>query len=290
MGNADMDFFSSLYIHYYYGSYTRCRETWKEYHISCPYSKLYYIRKGECELVIEGNTYHALPGMLFFIPAHTQHSYYHINDNHVEKYWMHFDLKTGESQTLQGLGLPYCVSVPEDNALDSQFQEIISLSGQMDPASRIQEKAAILNLFATYLRLSQASGFSSVPDAASSPETGIQQVIQYMNLHLSERLSVSELAGLLHVHPNYFIRLFKTHMGMPPLRYRNMLRAERAKSLLENTALPVSEIMRQVGFEDSSTFSRFFKHYTGYNPMQFRKTFSDVKPQKVNSVFPSDVS
>lgn len=274
MGNADMDFFSNLYIHYYYGSYTRCRETWKEYHVSCPYSKLYYIRKGECELVIEGNTYHALPGMLFFIPAHTQHSYYHINDNHVEKYWMHFDLKTGDPQAFKSLGLPYYVIVPETKALDSQFQEIISLSRQMDLASRMQEKAAILNLFSAYLRLAQAAGYASVPDTTASPEKDLQQVIQYMSHHLSDKLSVSELAGLLHVHPNYFIRLFKTHMGMPPLRYQNMLRVERAKSLLENTALPVSEIMQQVGFEDSSTFSRFFKHYTGYNPMHFRKTFS----------------
>lgn len=274
MANADTDFFSNLYIHYYYGSYTRCRETWKEYHVSCPYSKLYYIRKGECELVIDGKTYHALPGMLFFIPAHVRHSYYHINDNHVEKYWMHFDLNVGESQTFQSLGLPYFVCVPESEALDGQFQEIISLSRQMDPASRIQEKAAILKLVSSYFQLAQTAGYDAAADAAPSSETDIQRVIQYMNRHLSDKLSVSELAGLLHVHPNYFIRLFKTYMGMPPLRYQNMLRIERAKSLLENTSLPVSEIMHQVGFEDRSTFSRFFRHYTGYNPMQFRKLFS----------------
>lgn len=274
MAHADMDFFSNLYIHYYYGSYTRCRENWKEYHVSCPYSKLYYIRKGECELVIDGNTFHALPGMLFFIPAHTQHSYYHINDNHVEKFWIHFDLKTGDSQAFQNLGLPYSVTVPETEDLDIQFQEIISLSRQLDPASRMQEKAAILKLVSSYIRLAQADCHVSMPNAPASPEADMQQVIQYMNRHLSDKLSVSELAGLLHVHPNYFIRLFKTHMGMPPLRYQNMLRVERAKSLLENTVLPVSEIMQQVGFEDPSTFCRFFKHYTGYNPMKFRKTFS----------------
>lgn len=274
MENAEMDFFSNLYIHYYYGSYTRCRETWKEYHVSCPYSKLYYIRKGECELIIEGNSYHALPGMLFFIPAHTQHSYYHINDNHVEKYWMHFDLKTGDAQALKSLGLPYCVTVPEEAPLDDQFQKIISLSRQMDPASQIQEKASILSLISVFIRLAQADGYASVPNFSSSPEQEIHRVIQYMNLHLSEKISISELAGLLHVHPNYFIRLFKTHMGMPPFRYQNMLRIERAKSLLENTRLPVSQIMHQIGFEDISSFSRFFKHYTGYHPMQFRKIFS----------------
>lgn len=72
---------------------------------------------------------------------------------------------------------------------------------------------------------------------------------------------------------NYFIRMFKSYMGVPPLNYVNRLRVERAKSLLENTSMPVSSVMRSLGFEDLSTFSSFFKHYTGYNPSLFRKTF-----------------
>lgn len=274
MGTADVDFFSNLYVHYYYGSYTKCGESWKEYHISCPFSKLYYIRKGECELVIEGKTFHAVPGMLFLIPAHTRHSYYHINENFIEKYWMHFELKTGDDQVLKSLGLPYFVTVPESEPLDGLFQEIISLSGQMDLSSRMQEKADILKLVGTYIQYAQKTGYRSLPDGHSSPEKDIRQVIEYMNDHLSVKVTVAELAGLLHIHPNYFIRLFKSHMGVPPLNYLSRLRIERAKSLLENTDLQVSDIMREVGFDDISTFSRFFKHYTGYNPRQFRATFS----------------
>lgn len=273
MKTAEVDFFSNLYVHYYYGSYTRCGESWKEYHVSCPFSKLYYIRKGECELTIEGKVYHAVPGMLFLIPAHTRHSYYHVNENYIEKYWMHFDLKTGDDQALKSLGLPYYVTVPESASLDGLFQEIISLSGQMDLAARMQEKAAILKLVSTYIRLAQEEGYHPLPERPSSPEKDIHQVIEYMNSHLSSKITVAELAGLLHLHPNYFIRLFKTHMGVPPLNYWTKLRVERAKSLLENTSLPISDVMQQVGFDDISTFSRFFKHYTGYNPRQFRKTF-----------------
>lgn len=273
MGAADMDFFSNLYIHYYYGSFTKCGENWKEYHVSCPFSKLYYIRKGECELVIEGKTFHAIPGMLFLIPAHTQHSYYHINTNYIEKYWMHFELKTGDDQALKSLGLPYYVTVSEKKPLDHIFEEIISLSKQMDLASRMLEKSAILKLVSTYIRLAQGMGYRLLPDHYSSPEGAIHQVIEYMNSHLSSKITVAELAGLLHIHPNYFIRLFKTHMGVPPLNYLSRLRIECAKSLLENTDLPISDVMQQVGFDDISAFSRFFKHYTGYNPRQFRKTF-----------------
>lgn len=284
MENAEVDFFSNLYVYYYYGSYTKCHENWKEYQISCPFSKLYYICKGECELVIEGKTFHALPGMLFLIPAHTLHSYYHINDNYVEKYWMHFDLKTGDPQALKGLRLPFYVSVPESENIDSQFQTIISLSRQRDTASRLQEKAEILKLISCYIRLAHTDNLMHQSDTNPSPDQKIHYVIEYMNHHLADKICLDELARLLHVHPNYFIRMFKGHMGVPPLAYLNRLRVERAKSLLENTSLPVSDIMHQVGFEDSSTFSSFFKHYTGYNPSQFRKAFSHMQHENNFSI------
>jgi AraC-like DNA-binding protein len=57
---------------------------------------------------------------------------------------------------------------------------------------------------------------------------------------------------------------------------------ERAKALLENTSLPISELMLLVGFEDLSSFSNFFKHYSGYNPKVFRRTFG-TQPLNITS-------
>lgn len=276
MSTSGVDFFSNLYVCYYYGCYTKCTDAWKDYDIACPYSKLYYIRKGECELVIEGEVYHAMPGQCYLIPAHTRHSYYLINENHMEKYWMHFELKTGDEQALQGLRLPYFVTVPkeEQERWDSYFQRIYELAVLDDTASRLAEKAEILNLISAYIRLAEKTGLRTEKASSKAPRQNILFVIDYMNRHLAEKITVETLAGLLHVHPNYFIRMFKTYMGVPPMNYVNRLRVERAKALLENTTLPVSDVMTQIGFDDISTFSSFFKHYTGYNPRLFRDIFS----------------
>ncbi len=279
MDTSCVDFFSNLYVYYYYGSYTKCTDVWKEYNITCPFSKLYFIKKGECELMIDGQRYHASAGQCFLIPAHTKHSYYHINENYIEKYWMHFEFKTGDAQALKSLRLPYFVTVPASCAaeIDTRFQNIFSLAASTDTASRLREKAEILSLLGTYISLAQKNDYQSAlpasETAASSAQT-IHDVINYMNSHLSEKVTVEELAALLHVHPNYFIRMFKAYMGVPPLNYLNRLRVERAKSLLENTTLPVSIIMTGLGFDDISSFSSFFKRYTGYNPRLFRETFS----------------
>lgn len=266
-----LDYFSNLYLYYYYGSYTRCEENWKEYHVSCPFNKLYYIRKGECELVIDGTVYHASPGECYLIPAHTRHSYYQIGENHVEKYWMHFDLRAGEEQILKKLRLPFRVEIPEKQgektAMEENFQRLFALSRENNPASRMQEKAQILLLVSEFMRYAQKA------EAADDSNSRLSKVVDYMNTHLSQKMTVEELAALLHIHPNYFIRMFKSHMGVPPLNYMNRLRVERAKSLLENTKLPISQVMTQVGFEELSSFSSFFKHYTGYNPRDFRKYY-----------------
>lgn len=284
MDTSCVDFFSNLYVYYYYGSYTKCTDVWKEYNITCPFSKLYYIKKGECELMIDGQRYHASAGQCFLIPAHTKHSYYHINNHHIEKYWMHFELKTGDAQALKGLRLPYFVTVPAPYAaqMDARFETIFTLAANTDTASRLREKAEILSLISTYIALAQQNGYQSVPtssEAAAASAKTIHDVIDYMNTHLSEKVTVDELAALLHVHPNYFIRMFKAYMGVPPLNYLNRLKVERAKSLLENTTLPVSIIMTGLGFDDISSFSSFFKRYTGYNPRLFRETFSVRKKQ-----------
>ncbi len=287
-----LDYFSNLYLYYYYGSYTRCEENWKEYHVSCPFNKLYYIRKGECELVIDGTVYHAIPGECYLIPAHTRHSYYQISDNHVEKYWMHFDLRTGEEQILKKLKLPFRVEIPEkqgeQTVMEENFQRLFALSREHSPASRMQEKAQILLLVSEFMRYAQkaeaaertgrtgVTGRNGMADrilSADDCNSRLPGVVDYMNTHLSQKITVEELAALLHIHPNYFIRMFKSHMGVPPLNYMNRLRVERAKSLLENTKLPISQVMTQVGFEELSSFSGFFKHYTGYNPRDFRKYY-----------------
>lgn len=67
-------------------------------------------------------------------------------------------------------------------------------------------------------------------------------------------------------------RIFKKHYGVSPLVYVNALRAARARSLLKDTELGISEIAYKLGFENLGYFTRFFKKYSGMSPVAYRRS------------------
>jgi AraC-like DNA-binding protein len=69
----------------------------------------------------------------------------------------------------------------------------------------------------------------------------------------------------------HLCRLFHAEYGIPPLKYVHMLRIDRAKLLLNDTTLGVSEIAYRVGFNDPVYFSELFRKMTGASPSDYRK-------------------
>ena len=81
--------------------------------------------------------------------------------------------------------------------------------------------------------------------------------------------ALSEKFGISEVHLR---RILKSAVGTSPIRYVNSLRLEKAKTLLSESSLKVSDIAIESGFTDSFYFSRLFKKETGLSPASFRKT------------------
>ncbi|MEO0359893.1 MAG: helix-turn-helix domain-containing protein, partial [Pseudomonadota bacterium] len=69
-------------------------------------------------------------------------------------------------------------------------------------------------------------------------------------------------------------RRFAEATGLPVSGYVQQLRIEKARGLLERTAMPVSEICWAVGYADASTFSRLFRSICGVSAREYRRRFS----------------
>ncbi len=91
-------------------------------------------------------------------------------------------------------------------------------------------------------------------------------LLTYMKDNLSHRFTVEELAGRMHMHPNYFIKYFSQGCGYSPMQYINSLRIDRASELLKNSDDSILEVAAAVGFGDSLYFSRVFKKAIGCSP------------------------
>ena len=86
-------------------------------------------------------------------------------------------------------------------------------------------------------------------------------------------LSLAEFAQSVNLSVWRLCHIFKSDVGMPPIRFLRQLRMERAKDLLESSFLSVKEIAFQVGLNDESHFVRDFKSTYGYSPALYRSQF-----------------
>lgn len=99
-------------------------------------------------------------------------------------------------------------------------------------------------------------------------------VIEYLDAHVSEHVSLAELARLARLSPHHFCRAFKQSLGVPPHRYHNQRRIERAKTLLAKPNLSVTAIAFDVGFSEASSFSAAFRKLTGCTPTTYRRSLA----------------
>jgi len=86
-------------------------------------------------------------------------------------------------------------------------------------------------------------------------------------------LSLAEFAQSVNLSVWRLCHIFKSDVGMPPMRYLRGLRMERAKDLLESSFLSVKEIAYRVGLNDESHFVRDFKSTYGSSPALYRLHF-----------------
>lgn len=94
--------------------------------------------------------------------------------------------------------------------------------------------------------------------------------IDYIENHITEALSIRQVAESVGYHPAYFSSLFKRELGMSYSDFLTSIRIQRAKEMLNHGGLTLQEIAESCGFSDLSYFSTKFKRTVGITPSQWR--------------------
>lgn len=98
----------------------------------------------------------------------------------------------------------------------------------------------------------------------------LQRALDYIDSNLREDISLAQVAEVLAMSPSHFAHAFRETTGIPPHRFVLGRRIERAKSLLRETDLSITEIAHYVGCASHSHFSVMFHRATGQSPRDFR--------------------
>jgi AraC-like DNA-binding protein len=100
----------------------------------------------------------------------------------------------------------------------------------------------------------------------------LHPVLQYIEAHYNELITIKDLANCIDVTPQYLCLLFKKAMKMRPMEYVNRERINRSKELMfHESDIKMHEIALRVGFDSPSYFSSVFKRQEGLSPEQFKK-------------------
>jgi AraC-like DNA-binding protein len=99
-----------------------------------------------------------------------------------------------------------------------------------------------------------------------------KRLVEYIASRLDKKISLTDLAKVAKLSPYHFARAFRRSFGESPHRYLVSRRIERAKTLLENPAVSVTEIAIAIGFADLTSFASAFRRSVGTTPSQYRRS------------------
>jgi signal transduction histidine kinase/DNA-binding LacI/PurR family transcriptional regulator/AraC-like DNA-binding protein/response regulator of citrate/malate metabolism len=155
---------------------------------------------------------------------------------------------------------------------------VIVLSAQILTAQdmlRLQEDvAAVLGkgLFSVEEVLAQVeTALSHSKRLGSQASRTVRQAMAYIHEHYGEPVSRADLASHVAITERYLTRCFRQEMGITPMIYLNRYRVKRAKILLKQGKLSITEVAMAVGFSDSSYFNRVFRQEVGVAPGAYQR-------------------
>ncbi len=221
-----------------------------------------YVTAGAGTVIADGVEHHVTPGTVYLLQAGRRHHYYASRQDPWTKMWLNISGPLcGELLRLYGIEGQTCFKAPEAEPLFRDFLAFCETSP--DPAAANREAAVFL------LRLAECLARST---AHTEQDTLPEKVCRYIDTHIRERLSASELAKQSGISVSYLGRLFKQRYGQAVYAYILDRKIEAAKHLLADTRLPVREISEYLSFTDEHYFSHIFKKKQQQTPLAYRKS------------------
>jgi len=153
------------------------------------------------------------------------------------------------------------VDLDRDRAREAYFATPVVSQTKLDSLTNL------LTIFADHLSLK--SNQIAVRTANAEPPV-ITRAKQFIRDHHTEELSLGQVAAAVHTSIFYFCKLFRKVTGLTFTEFVSRIRIEKAKNLLLNPNLRISEIAYDVGFQSLTHFNRVFKNVVGESPTKFR--------------------
>ncbi len=221
------------------------------------HSLLIFKRQGRSSYTVGGEEYIIKSEHVLYLPAGTEYSLY--VDRQGDCAVVEFDAVDGEEKPCAGMYL-----TDEEGGVAASFKNLLyywTLRGPAYHSKCLSELYGMLTLL---------SSVYSYTDSLAGKYSLIHKSVKYMEKNYRKQdLYTPDLARMSGIGETYYRNIFIAVFGMPPTKYIQHYRVERAKELLVGSDRSMEEIATDVGFANSSYFCKVFKSTTGLTPSEF---------------------
>ncbi len=243
------------------------------------------ILEGSCIYQIDLNSYTVNAGDLILLTPHTLHGVSPIDGKTMKSESFVFNLNmlgavTPDSSTFKYLNplinreiiLPLLIKKEEKgyDELLCCFRQIEQAYKGKDIAYELEIKEGLLR----FIRILFQNGFvkGNLKKQEEPALEKVKQIINYMEQHYKDAVTIGELADLCGFSVYHFMRFFKKSVGMTCMEYLNNYRLAATAEELWNTSKPIIDIALENGFNNVSYYNRMFRHRFHMTPKDYRKS------------------
>lgn len=242
--------------------------------------ELIYIKKGTGRILMGHDWFTACAGDIFVIPPDVLHAIGRIPRHSMEYENFIFQPEFLGSNAADICAQKYLIPLSGGQLLhpvcilpaDAPYPEISAclkmaedLCEEKALAYEIGVKSAMLQLLLHLIRL------QPIPPAQESADTlRLKQVLQFVQEHFSEKLTIAQAALCCGLSASHFMRWFKERTGSSFGSYLNEYRLSKGAEMLRQTNHKILVIAEEIGFESLANFNRQFKARYGITPREYR--------------------
>jgi AraC-like DNA-binding protein len=201
-----------------------------------------------------------------------------------ELYWLHVTFR--KNKPLPGLTIRQTRELasgfesmryrcfPGSKLVHDNLRKLLTEYRQAKPHRVIVARALLHQLLAAVLR-DHASAVDLHLSRGRAKSDRIERVLQWIEQHVTDNHSVDQMAAAAGLSVSRFHEQFLSEVGSSPSDYRNRLRVRCAKTLLQDSAQPITRIAMSLGFSTSQYFATVFRKFTGVSPRNYRQRCAD---------------
>ena len=231
--------------------------------------ELIFVLRGEGKHIVEGTEYPIHPQALFFLKPLEYHCSLPSPDLPYERIVIRFDEEllpatVRRLRVLHETGGNYFSVASQACPLRAAFE---TLNGICDLLEEGHEEDAEALLHATLAQIVLLLSVTTPKEPLTPTSATVCRIIEYLNSHLREELSLDAVAKEFFISKYHLCRLFRQQTGASILNYFNAKRLTLAKQMILEGESATTVAMR-LGFRDYSTFYRAYRKQNGESPVR----------------------